>query len=1354
MKYLLLCLAFVCSLQAQITQSIVIPATGKAENTGIPAQSGDCRVEILLQNWTLSGTTNIVGTNMCGLSMEWVAAGSFIRTYWLQGNGGTGLCVGNYATISLTGLPTQTVYIRSQKTIAGGSGLPANTYSIEAWDSNGTALTIGGVGAGLCTFTAVSGSPAYSSGTAVGNTSSATVASVGFYRGYSTLSARGAQMPVTTPTSSTGLIFQWKFDNSLGDSSGNSYAAALTNVPCTGSPGSCYASTGSIQNLLVSRPQFSPTSYSNWISMRTGVANTLNGSTSFSQNDASSVPAVYLWAQNKSSSGCPSSGETVTISNTAIDQPTVTPTLFGALCFDLSVTDANGNTVLTTLKLGAVNQDVNGVVTHSEDVHIGEIFGPQIAFGKNPWSYTDKQNKVMIDAQIIRQATVNDFGWAPTNAGTISYPFAGKGFGPGPNCTTLSSAIPDANATTIAVTDATCLSLSSFPTWIMVGSSYTVFELIRICSTVSGGTTGAQTLNVCYDGRGLPGGIGPAFSGFAYTSAAQGWPISTKVGEFRIQGTSTQFSTDPYRPICPAGVPGPQGQIAYQVGTVQLTAGSFTIPGTSTVWNNANGVYVGGFIRVAATHSSTSFIYWARITAVSTTSLTVDRPAPTGVDSGMAFNYKITARPYGTSTSDIAMTLSLEFTVDSHTERALFNGMGCESDTVMFATLEHDITGIDSVVMGAGGAGGSGLKYSYKLFLNEISNNGTPDPNFYGTGLAARNFYYRSGYGPALDLANSVDEYWVRDPQVGGGYLGSPALALGGGVIGAMADLVLNASTVLTWPNVEKFAVRGEIGATACNSNDSRENGANLSWLTLAANYDTNATNQMAYQTALRTALTRDQTCRRTGTPGDGYSGAEINSFANSFNWGGGGSGNVIALTNGSATATGPSTTLAAAITSTNVTSMTVASAAGYPTVPFTVRIDTEQITITAVAGVTWTITRGANNSTAATHTNGTGLQWFFSGLAGTYANGYTGSVNGYCMGIDTVNIHVTHNSSTFTVNTGVLTQQTMIWFHDGSQTGVFEYLLGSPSHQLSGVWSGATADVDAMSTGGGRLDTGGQRIGGYGSIWTDNLDWPTVNAATALANNQALEKPWACKVAAGGASMTLYRTWDGPNGTAYHISYFNLGAFAQQPFMVGGYKTNQMVWATKSADSTISTGYAAILPLVAEWYNTYGWDYTNAGPSGHGSFYGTVNLACGFPTDIPAGTFASIHGYQGCGTGGASSISAGVSRVNSSEGGMAMLQYYLASPTPARKAIVDTFYGAIVGNTAYCDASVLSTCDGTTAILLDDASMAASKWPGFYFGMGGFFLNSWPAVRLINIAPASVPIFSNRTRVSNRATK
>lgn len=67
-------------------------------------------------------------------------------------------------------------------------------------------------------------------------------------------------------------------------------------------------------------------------------------------------------------------------------------------------------------------------------------------------------------------------------------------------------------------------------------------------------------------------------------------------------------------------------------------------------------------------------------------------------------------------------------------------------------------------------------------------------------------------------------------------------------------------------------------------------------------------------------------------------------------------------------------TTLAAAITTTGETSITVTSETSFPAVQFIISIDTEAMLVTNVSTVTWTVTRGYEGSMAATHTNGTAI--------------------------------------------------------------------------------------------------------------------------------------------------------------------------------------------------------------------------------------------------------------------------------------------------------------------------------------------------------------------------------------------
>jgi hypothetical protein len=93
----------------------------------------------------------------------------------------------------------------------------------------------------------------------------------------------------------------------------------------------------------------------------------------------------------------------------------------------------------------------------------------------------------------------------------------------------------------------------------------------------------------------------------------------------------------------------------------------------------------------------------------------------------------------------------------------------------------------------------------------------------------------------------------------------------------------------------------------------------------------------------------------------------------------------------------GANTTLAGAMNSTQTT-VTVASATGFPTSQFTIRVDDESMLVTGGFGTTtWTVTRGANGSAAASHLSGQTLVWNTptSGVIGWNATTKTLTISG-----------------------------------------------------------------------------------------------------------------------------------------------------------------------------------------------------------------------------------------------------------------------------------------------------------------------------------------------------------------------
>ena len=666
-------------------QSIVL-STQYVYNSSIPAQAtnGPCRAEWSIHGWGAPFVDyHPASLDSCDFIVYWESGGSapVLSIYSGHESGGIGACAMSLAAVNFATIR----YQRVPTSASAGSDL------CQAWDEYGNMFQNSSIA-----YTGITpGSNAR--GILLGN--STTSMDTAYIREYSTLVPANAAPP-TTAQSLAGCLVSWKFDSgnnvgSLADSCAG-YNAAISsgsptyvNTPYQGSPYSPVAIA-----MTCGAP-----SWTLWVSFPVGGTGCLDGTTSYSQADASA--AVTCSWSNVDGVATPviASPSSCTLNVTAIST-------FGGYTFGLSVADAAGNAAKVNLELGAVSMNSQGVVQPS-DPNVNKLFnGPLIAFGQNPWQYEDERNYSAVNLQVASnpyytgQAAV----WSVPGQGTVTYPFAGIGPAPGQPGATLSGVI-SATATSIPISNAqklpslltipTCPNVTGTPVGILIGNSIGAQELVRVaCATA---TTGAATLTVAYDGRGIAstpwgnGGVAPA----------QTWPAGTIVGEMHLAGTGTLFVSDPNRPLCPAGAPGPMGPIVYNGGTVQLTPGSGAVKGVGTLWAGlwaANYAYISGsrvvdangnleqvttagtsssnvypswnttpggtttdagvtwtnegtsayaaiqdtfMILVFATHGGgTPFHWWAQITTIGgVTSITASRNAPSDVDAGTNFSY-------------------------------------------------------------------------------------------------------------------------------------------------------------------------------------------------------------------------------------------------------------------------------------------------------------------------------------------------------------------------------------------------------------------------------------------------------------------------------------------------------------------------------------------------------------------------------------------------------------------------------------------------------------------------------------------------------------------------------------------
>ncbi len=802
-------LLILCVRVAYGGQSIVL-SNAVVENTSVPAQgaNGSCRVEWSFHDWAPNVTpiSHPVYPEACGMNVYFQNLGpNDLRLQFEQRHSrgpDSGVC-----QVQLGTLQQKFATVRYQHVPNGAGGVD----TCEAWDIKGVRYF-----SDSKVYTSTEGTP--SKGVSITGTQQDF--STAYFRLFTSTVPMGSRPPVTADR---GDLLEWKFDGNREDASGHGYSgsSAAGSQRFVPTPG---------QDLVVAviKTANAPV-WSDWTSLRVGYPNELDCGNSYSQADESSQVSC-----NWTSTGGPTAP---TWSGQDSQRPVLTDLAFGSYALHLTVTDATRSVATADLAVGAVAYDDSGIVIPS-DPRVTEIFGPMIAFGQNPWGYEEERAKAMVGLQnaSFKRLGINPPGWTTPAQGTVSYLYSGIGLYPSLPGSQLSSDVTSSSSS-FPVADAGRLpGLTSLPSWFVLGPWDGSQELVRICSATA--INGPAVLTACYDGRGLTNSYG--------TSLVRSWPEGTSIGEYRVSGTNTRFVSDTQRPICPAGAPGPPGPVLYSDGSVSLGVNSTHILGNNVVWDSRQVVTPGTYIRIEATHDGgVPFVYWSRIDSVpSSNEIVVSRPLPADVDAG-PFPYKIVGYRYvalGAKTPYGDIQYGLEYT------------QGCESETALFVAPSSDLEGFNQVQM-------SGMPFSYKDSLGIQSVYG---PNFYGSGLAARAFYFQSGWDVAKETADIIDDYWARDPELAGGWRGGSPYLRGGAVVGAIASLVTNPATKLSWNDVRPFVGGAEwaLGHYGCNEADTRDSGYMAAWIMLAAKYDPDPTQQAHWQSVVEKVHDRDVMCQ------------------------------------------------------------------------------------------------------------------------------------------------------------------------------------------------------------------------------------------------------------------------------------------------------------------------------------------------------------------------------------------------------------------------------------------------------------------------------------------------------------
>jgi hypothetical protein len=174
-------------------------------------------------------------------------------------------------------------------------------------------------------------------------------------------------------------------------------------------------------------------------------------------------------------------------------------------------------------------------------------------------------------------------------------------------------------------------------------------------------------------------------------------------------------------------------------------------------------------------------------------------------------------------------------------------------------------------------------------------------------------------------------------------------------------------------------------------------------------------------------------------------------------------------------------TTLSQAISSTSSTTVRVTSAANFPTTgQYTIQVDNEQMRVTGGQGTTtWTVTRGYNTTTAATHTNGRPVGWAVgttdTSIRMTSTAGFPASYP-FTILVDTEQLSVTASPSAnvWTVTRGV--NSTTAARHGGVESVTQIYPIGGTTLRVASATGFPTSGQFTVNVGSEHmLVTGGQ---------------------------------------------------------------------------------------------------------------------------------------------------------------------------------------------------------------------------------------------------------------------------------------
>lgn len=188
-----------------------------------------------------------------------------------------------------------------------------------------------------------------------------------------------------------------------------------------------------------------------------------------------------------------------------------------------------------------------------------------------------------------------------------------------------------------------------------------------------------------------------------------------------------------------------------------------------------------------------------------------------------------------------------------------------------------------------------------------------------------------------------------------------------------------------------------------------------------------------------------------------------------------------------------PTTTLSAAISTTTGTSITVTSASGFPLAPasnsansgyFRITIDTEDMLVTAGNGTTtWTVTRGYNGTTAATHANAATVTGYVATVPQVDVNGRLLTTSTPTTSATAAITSVAGSATDVTLLASNTNRKGATFYNDStsilylslgttaaSATSYTIQLAANGYYELPFAWTGAVHGIWASATGNARI--------------------------------------------------------------------------------------------------------------------------------------------------------------------------------------------------------------------------------------------------------------------------------------------